>query len=643
MKKLLFYGVCIALALVVCSCAAAGGGVAADLEVLTSDELSGRLCVAQGAGKTAAFLAEKLEAAGMEPYAVGYVVPFTETLPVPSGARLVISADQGEVVLNEGVDYTYFLLPSVTIKGAIQRATGSGKEKSFSIRTEGGVALTLKQSDFRSGNGPVFTGASPLEDITLGLSEEAMNTVEQNVGQPVEFSYAATEQAVTLQNVMGVLPGKDRTRAVVLGAHYDHMGTVGSTIYRGAADNASGVAAVLNVISELRGAQPEVDVVFAFWNAEEVGCLGSAAAAEELKNRYEELCYINLDCVGLKNGGPVLVTTLNASGPLASSLASLLADNGSTNAVASQESMESDHQSFSFCGSVNLGQSMDALMSTIHRPSDTIEGLDVDEITKLSAALAEVLKSSSAKLMEAAREKTAAVKTTDIVWPEGNFEQMTYGEQYKYMAAVKAQLAYDEYVILPIQGGTTSVAGKDGEYFSSLAEAQRLYPLVSVPDRLGDYTLKQIHISAHLTPAVAGTEQEPYQVIKRDFSVENIAGIELFYEQNERAVVYRETYSRLSVDVEAYAVSYGWAQPAPDGEDAWITYDEEGGLLGAYVMKLSDKTIAEIQNCPLYLYDDGTYSSLLSDSPDFTLETLLTAVNLVKQSQPLISIIGFEK
>ncbi len=642
MKKLFFYGICIVLALVLCSCAAIDGNVATNLEILTSDELSGRLCIAEGAEKTAAFLAEKLEAAGMEPYSGGYTIPFIYTLPVPSTMRLVIYTEQGKTVLNEGVDYTYPLLPSITIKGTIQRAAGSGEERSFSVQTEGDVALTLKQSDFRSGNGPVFTGATPLEAVTLGLSEEAMNTVEQNAGQPIEFSYAATEQAVTLQNVMGVLPGKDRTRAVVLGAHYDHMGTVGATVYRGAVDNASGVAALLNVIRGLRGAQPEVDVVFTFWNAEEIGCLGSSAVAEDLKNRYDELCYINIDCVGLKNAGPVLVTTLNASGPLTRTLAELLTDNGYANAVAAQESMQSDHQSFSFCGSVNLGQSMDALISTIHRPSDTIDGLDVDEITKLSAALAEVLKNSSFELIEAARERTTAVKTTDIVWPEGNFEQMTYGEQYKYMATVKAQLAYDEYVILPIQGGTTSIAGKDGECFTSLANAQKLYPLVSVPEQLGDYALKQIYIYANVTPAVAGAEEEPYQVIKRDFSMQNITGIELCYEQNGRAVVYHEYYNQRT-DVEAFATSYGWAQPAPDGEGAWISYVEEGGLLGAYVMKLSDRTIAETQNCQLYLNDDGTYSPLLSDSPDFTVETLLAAVDLVKQSQPLISIIGFEK
>ena len=163
-----------------------------------------------------------------------------------------------------------------------------------------------------------------------------------------------------------------------------------------------------------------------------------------------------------------------------------------------------------------------------------------------------------------------------------------------------------------------------------------------MPEQLGDYALKQIYIYANVTPAVAGAEEEPYQVIKKDFSMQNITGIELCYEQNGRAVVYHEYYNQRT-DVEAFATSYGWAQPAPDGEGAWISYDEEGGLLGAYVMKLSDRTIAETQNCPLYFNDDGTYFPLLSNSPDFTVETLLAAVDLVKQSQPLISIIGFEK
>ena len=99
MKKLFFYGICIVLALVLCSCAAIDGNVATNLEILTSDELSGRLCIAEGAQKTAAFLAEKLEAAGMEPYSCGYTIPFIYTLPVPSTVRLVIYTEQGKTVL----------------------------------------------------------------------------------------------------------------------------------------------------------------------------------------------------------------------------------------------------------------------------------------------------------------------------------------------------------------------------------------------------------------------------------------------------------------------------------------------------------------------------------------------------------------
>ena len=53
------------------------------------------------------------------------------------------------------------------------------------------------------------------------------------------------------RNVLGWLPGSDPaqdSRLVIIGAHYDHVGTdPDGTIYPGANDNASGVAVVLEI------------------------------------------------------------------------------------------------------------------------------------------------------------------------------------------------------------------------------------------------------------------------------------------------------------------------------------------------------------------------------------------------------------
>ncbi len=88
---------------------------------------------------------------------------------------------------------------------------------------------------------------------------------------------------VTDVNVVGVLPGADsalRHEAVVVGAHYDHVGVgapiAGDSIYNGADDDASGVIATLAIARALSsGAAPKRTLVFLLTTGEEVGLLGT--------------------------------------------------------------------------------------------------------------------------------------------------------------------------------------------------------------------------------------------------------------------------------------------------------------------------------------------------------------------------------
>jgi Zn-dependent M28 family amino/carboxypeptidase len=85
-------------------------------------------------------------------------------------------------------------------------------------------------------------------------------------------------------NVLGVIPGRHpqrRGETVVLTAHYDGLGrgapVNGDSIYNGAYDNASGVAALIEVARAFAAlpAPPERSVLFLFPTAEEAGMLGS--------------------------------------------------------------------------------------------------------------------------------------------------------------------------------------------------------------------------------------------------------------------------------------------------------------------------------------------------------------------------------
>jgi len=83
-------------------------------------------------------------------------------------------------------------------------------------------------------------------------------------------------------NVVGLLPGADAVLAreyVVLTAHLDHVGVgapiQGDAIYNGAMDNATGVAAVLEVARALQAQKPQRSILFVLVTGEEKGLLGS--------------------------------------------------------------------------------------------------------------------------------------------------------------------------------------------------------------------------------------------------------------------------------------------------------------------------------------------------------------------------------
>ncbi len=90
--------------------------------------------------------------------------------------------------------------------------------------------------------------------------------------------------SVESQNVAGVLRGSDpkrRSEYVVVSAHLDHVGVgepiSGDRIYNGAMDNASGIAAILEVAASLHdsGAKPARSILFVAVTGEEKGELGS--------------------------------------------------------------------------------------------------------------------------------------------------------------------------------------------------------------------------------------------------------------------------------------------------------------------------------------------------------------------------------
>lgn len=115
---------------------------------------------------------------------------------------------------------------------------------------------------------------------------------------------SVTHRKRSMRNVLGVIPGRKADEYVVIGAHYDHLGTDpllnGDVIYNGADDNASGVSAVLQLARAFvaSGSKPERTVVFAFWDGEELGLLGSRYFVQNRDVRKKLCAYLNYDMIG---------------------------------------------------------------------------------------------------------------------------------------------------------------------------------------------------------------------------------------------------------------------------------------------------------------------------------------------------------
>ncbi len=206
------------------------------------------------------------------------------------------------------------------------------------------------------------------------------------------------------QNLLAVLPGSDpelRDEYIVVGAHYDHVG-YGSRhnsygpwglIHNGADDNASGVAAVLEVIDALTqtGHHHRRSILFAFWDGEEKGLLGSKHWKKNPTIPLEAVKFAwNIDMVGRMDKGRIEVGgTRNALGVRRLLSSSKLSEQTWLDFTWEYKS-NSDHWTFYEAGIPSLYLHT-GLHEDYHRPTDDIEKLNVDGIRQVSAYLLEQL------------------------------------------------------------------------------------------------------------------------------------------------------------------------------------------------------------------------------------------------------------
>jgi hypothetical protein len=206
------------------------------------------------------------------------------------------------------------------------------------------------------------------------------------------------QQLGGMRNILALARGSDPSVAgelIVVGAHYDHVGYGNASnsygpfgfVHNGADDNASGVAGLIEVAEAMQHLprRPRRPILFAFWDGEEKGLLGSyhflrvrPAALAGMKIAFS----VNLDMIGRLRGERLEVYGARTAVGLRSAV---VRSNNRPGAVPLELFFDwaieddSDHYPFIAAG-IPTVMFHTGLHDQYHRPSDDVELVNYDGI-----------------------------------------------------------------------------------------------------------------------------------------------------------------------------------------------------------------------------------------------------------------------
>jgi len=250
----------------------------------------------------------------------------------------------------------------------------------------------------------------PVADALLAASSTSLpaaaNTIDRALapqsfvvpGVRVALEVTLVRERRSTANVIGILRGGDpalKDEAVVIGAHYDHLGLGGEgslapdsvgVVHPGADDNASGTAAVMELARDFAaaGAQPRT-LVFVAFAGEEMGLLGSAAYVRRPSVPLDRtVAMVNLDMVGRPRAGKVFVAGVDSG----SGLRTLVSD--AARGLPLQPELRGDPfapsgQTSFYAGGRPVLFLFTGAHEDYHRPSDTWDKIDAPGLAAVTA------------------------------------------------------------------------------------------------------------------------------------------------------------------------------------------------------------------------------------------------------------------
>jgi len=272
------------------------------------------------------------------------------------------------------------------------------------------------------GSMPVISISTDLANNWLKNMDKDWNAIQKKLdagkflmgfdidGVEVSAHVDLIQDKKTGQNVIGVLKGSSELPAVILGAHYDHLGH-GETstslardeeagkVHVGADDNASGVSGLLLITEYLVHLKkqdkfsPKRDIIVAFWSGEELGLLGSNDFVKKIgKDKLSEkiMANINLDMIGRLKDAAIIQGT-GSSKQWNDIVEQRNAPVGLNIVVQEDAYLPTDAMSF-YLYNVPVLSAFTGSHTEYHSPRDTADLINYEGIAKISKLVALIVR-----------------------------------------------------------------------------------------------------------------------------------------------------------------------------------------------------------------------------------------------------------
>jgi Zn-dependent M28 family amino/carboxypeptidase len=171
--------------------------------------------------------------------------------------------------------------------------------------------LKILSADSMAGRRVGSTGSSMARHyIQYQFRKLKLEPLGKDYELPFELNLRGEKQ--TGINLAGIIRAKSKTdQYIVISAHYDHEGIKNDKVFNGADDNASGVGALLAIAEHFRKNKPTHNLIFASFDAEEVGLQGARAFVKQPPVPLNQIILnINMDMVARADKNELVVCGL---------------------------------------------------------------------------------------------------------------------------------------------------------------------------------------------------------------------------------------------------------------------------------------------------------------------------------------------